>query len=140
MRSRSLIAVFAVAALAFAGATADAARAPVKDGRYAGGAKRVWVFFEVSNRTIPYARVKIEDMEPCTGIGGPAVFDSDKVDAHGHFSLRDSTTFPGNTIKVSGRFTTARHVEGNVRWTTTANCPAGTYKFKYNADRYAPAS
>jgi hypothetical protein len=136
VRARILTLVLAGAVLAAIG-PADAAPTPVKDGRYAGGAKGLLVFFDVESRTIPFARVVSDRLGPCTGINGPAVFDSDTVDSDGRFSLKDSTTFPGNTLKVAGRFTTSTHVKGKVKWTTTSDCPADTYKFDYRADRYA---
>ncbi|MEO8092465.1 MAG: hypothetical protein ABI726_07150 [bacterium] len=126
-----------MAALALAGPASAGGSAPVKDGRYAGGGKRLFVFFDVSNRTIPFARIDSEKLSTCA-VDGPAVFDSDTVDAHGRFVLKDSSTFPNETIKVSGRFVTSTRVRGKIKWTTASNCPAGTYGFDYRADRYGP--
>jgi len=51
--------------------------------------------------------------------------------------MKDSSIFPDNTIKVSGRFVHATQVKGKIKWTTTDDCPAGVYRFSFRADRYA---
>ena len=143
MRARALTAlalgaaVTAVAALGIASSAPAGGPQPVKDGRYSGGAKRVFVFFDVNNRTIPFARVYSLQLQACTGLGGPAIFDSDTIDNQGRFALRDDSTHADSIFRLTGRFTGKTKVEGNLRWETTDNCPAGTYKFKYNARRHA---
>lgn len=82
MRARSLTALVAVAALACSGSADAGGPAPVKDGRYAGGAKRLFVFFDVTNRTIPFVRVDSERLSSCA-VDGPAVFDSARSTATG---------------------------------------------------------
>ncbi len=138
MKTRSSFLISALAALALAG-SASGAPAPVKDGRYAGGSKQFHILFNVTNRTIPFARVYSDKLAGCA-VGGPAVFDSDEVDAKGRFKLVDDTTFSDNSFVIKGRFDTATHVTGRVTWTTTDDCPAGVYKFDFAADRFAPAS
>lgn len=129
----------ASAALALAGPAAGGGQAPVQSGKYAGGSQRFHIYFNVSEtRMIPFARVYSNDLQACTGLGGPAVFDSDTVDAAGRFTLRDDTTHGGQSFKVKGRFLKKNKVRGKVEWTTTSDCPAGTYEFEYRADRYAP--
>lgn len=138
MRLRALVALALVTALCLGGSAGAGGPAPVKDGRYAGGAKRLFVFFDVRSRAISYVRVDSEKLSDCA-VDGPAVFDLETIDPQGRFTLKNSTTFPGNTIKVSGRFVTAKRANGTVTWTTTDNCPAGTYTFDFIVDRYAPA-
>ena len=138
MKVRRIVVVVALAAalLAFAGKAAGGGSVPVKDGRYAGGGRALFVFFNVNARTIPFARVDSDLLSSCA-VDGPAVFDSDTVDAAGRFTLRDTTTFPNEDIKVKGRFVSATRVRGEITWATTSDCPAGTYEFAFRADRYA---
>jgi hypothetical protein len=138
MRAGAASLCAALAALALAG-PAGGAPAPVKDGRYAGGSKEFNVFFNVTDRTIPRMRIYSDELASCA-IGGPAVFDSDIVDSNGRFELEDHTTFPNDSFTIDGRFVSATHVKGKVKWTTTQNCPAGVYKFDFTADRFAPVS
>ena len=92
----------------------------------------------MNNRTIPFARVYRNEFFDCNGFGGPAVFDSDVIDGQGRFKLIDDTTHADNDFEVKGRFVKRNQVKGKVTWTTTDDCPAGTYEFEYRADRYAP--
>jgi len=137
MTRRALTSAAAILALAVAVPAADGGPAPVKDGRYAGGAKRLIVFFNVSNREIPSARIRSERLAACAS-SGPLVLGDGTIDAAGRFSLKDSTTHADNTIRVSGRFVSPKSVRGKVKWTTADDCPAGTYDFKYRADRHGP--
>jgi hypothetical protein len=138
MRAPAVLLVSAIAALALAG-PADAAPAPVKEGRYAGGSARFHILMNVTGRTIPLARIYSEDLASCS-IAGPAIFDSDTVDANGRFRLANDSTFVDNAFVVNGRFISSTHIVGKVKWTTSNNCPAGVYKFAFTADRFAPVS
>lgn len=139
---RLAITAFAVALLGLGAAGANAGgEMPVRDGHYAGGADRFHIFFSVENRHIGFARPYSQDLQPCTGLGGPGVFGGGSpIDADGKFKLTDTTTHANSDFVVKGRFVTAERVKGVVRWTTTANCPADTYRFEYVAKRYAPSS
>ena len=139
MRAPAGLLVSAIAALALAG-PADGAPAPVKEGRYAGGSAGFHILMKHWRGTNPFARVYSEELTSCS-IGGPAIFDSDTVDANGHlFRLADDSTFVDNAFVVNGRFISSTHIVGKVKWTTTNNCPAGVYKFAFTADRFAPVS
>jgi hypothetical protein len=132
--------VVVVAALGLSAPVQGGDQVPVKDGRYAGGGDRTHVYFDVSSRTIPFARVYVADLQPCTGLGGPGIFGSEQIDANGRFSLRDDDTHADQVLKLTGRFLTRNKVKGKLKWTTTDDCPAGAYKFEYRADRFAPVS
>ena len=129
------------AALVLVSPAVGGGQTPVQPGKYAGGADRFHIYFDVTDtRQIPFARVYSHDLEACGAPNGPAVFSSDTVDSAGRFTLRDSTTHAGQIFKVTGRFVKKNKVRGKVKWTTTNDCPAGTYEFEYRADRYAPLS
>jgi hypothetical protein len=139
MRRIAAGALVVAALLALAGPAAGGGQAPAQPGRYAGGSDRFQIFFDVTQaRTIPFARVFSHDLAECGAPSGPAVFDSDTIDAEGRFTLRDDSTHAGQKFKITGRFVRKDKVRGKVRWMTTDNCPAGTYDFEYRADRYAP--
>jgi hypothetical protein len=120
--------------------SAPAAPQPVSDGRYAGGSDGFFIYFQVSNRAIPFARVYSNELQDCTGLGGPAVFGSDTIDGKGRFKLTDDATHANSDFVVKGRFVRRTRAKGRVKWTTTADCPAGTYAFDYRVDRYGPDS
>ena len=139
MVALSLLACTALATASLVPAAAGE-RQPVKDGRYAGGSEGFFIYFKVVDRTVPFGRVYSNQLQSCTGLGGPAVFDSDTIDAKGRFKLVDDTTHANSDFVVKGRFTGATRAVGKVKWTTTADCPAGTYEFGYRADRYGPVA
>ncbi|MGI9019173.1 MAG: hypothetical protein ACR2G3_00490 [Solirubrobacterales bacterium] len=138
MRRCALTLLVVLGALFLAASAPGGGQAPVKDGKYAGGADRFHIYFDVNSRSIPFARVYSHDLQTCNGFGGPAIFGSDVVDGRGRFTLRDDTTHANNDFKVKGRFIRRNHVVGTVEWTTTDDCPAGIYEFQFKADRFAP--